>query len=385
MNVNTRLAKRGYQIMAASFAYDGLLPPQMDGERLPYHVAPLQGRPDWPNAVAGMMAAYEPDVVLVAQDAPYGEALRNAPVDWSRYGFVMLTPVDGVPIYPAWVRMMAEADGALTISEFGVEAYRKAGVHATLCRPGVDSNQFYRMREEQRRQMRAALGLTDDHFVIGTCAMNQGRKAISLMVQAFFKFAADKPGARYLLDMEAAAPGAGWDIAALCEQYGYDRQKLIFRADAVRANLVHLRERMNVMDLHMVISHREGYGLPLAESMACGVANIALDYCSGTEIVGGGRGALIPTDGPSVPGTWGGAEDKFPNMPHLVNTLQRLYDNPAERAAMAERGMAWARAQSWDAAADAVQGVVEQVLAKRAAVPPPQVPLTALRPTEATP
>lgn len=378
-NVAVRLTKRGYNVLAASFAYDGLLPPMMDGQRLPYHVAPLQGRADWPNAVASMIGAYDPDVVLVAQDAPYGEALRNAPVDWSRHGFVMLTPVDGAPIYPSWTKMMAQADAALTISQFGVEAYRKAGVATTLCRPGVDPNTFFRLPEAQRLALRQALGLTAEHFIVGTFAMNQGRKCISLMVQAFFEFAVDKPHARYLMDMEEVSPGAGWNVAALCEQYGYDASKLIFRADAVRAGITDVRDRMNLMDAHMVISHREGYGLPLAEAMACGVVGIALDYCSGPEIVGDGKGMLIPCTDVRVPGTWGGAEDRFPNMTALVGALQTLHDDPAQRAVIAQRGMTWARAQSWDAAADAVQTAIDKVLAQRASVPPPQVPLMALQ------
>jgi len=126
-----------------------------------------------------------------------------------------------------------------------------------------------------------------------------------------------------------------------------------------------LRERYNALDAHMVISHREGYGLPLAEAMACGVVSIALDYCSGTEICGDGKGGLIkPLPFTSV-STWGGALDKYADLTDLTAQLQRLHDHPAERAALAEKGMAWARAQTWDAAADAMQDAVERVIKAR--------------------
>lgn len=370
-----RLAKRGYEVVAAGINYDGLLPPMYEGERLPYWVAALGGK-DWLNESAKVISAFNPDIVVVIQDAPYAEGLRNAPLDWSRYGFIVVTPVDGTPIFPRWVENAQRADALLSISQFGVNAYRKAGVEAALLRPGVNGNRFYRLPDGERAALRAKVGIAPDAFVVGTACMNQGRKAITLMLQAFFEFAADKPNARYLMDMDPSSP-AGWDIPAVCKQRGWDVSKILFRHDAMRLGLMDLRERYNIMDAHMVISHREGYGLPLAEAMACGVVSIALDYCSGPEIAGEGRGILIPTTGYAVPGTWGGAEDRFPDMRQLVLSLQALYDGPAERAVIAERGMRAARAWTWDAAADAMQDAIDRVAAKRATIPPPNMPMYA--------
>lgn len=285
--VLTRFAKRGIEVFAASLGYDGLLPPVLDNTRLPYWVASLAGKP-WLEEFQKLIGPTAPDFILVIQDAPYIEAVRNLPLDWSQIGFMAITPVDGVPIFPRWVQTLGTADAAMSISEFGVAAYRKAGVPVNLCRPGVDPNVFFKKPDAARAENRAKLGLAPGQFIVGTMAMNQGRKAISLMLKAFFEFCADKPDARYLLDMEAQSP-AGWDIPALCDQFGWDKSRLIFRADAVRAGVTSLADRYNLLDAHMVISHREGYGLPLAEAMACGAVSLALDYCSGPEIVGGGR------------------------------------------------------------------------------------------------
>lgn len=366
VEVSTRLYRRGLDILAASLMYDGLLPPNHDGARLPYWVASLAGKADWVAPVLALIQAVQPDIVHVTQDAPYAQALRNAPVDWSRHAFVVTTPVDGAPVDPDWVHMLKGADGVLSISQFGVDTHRAAGIPSVLCRPGVDGDAFFRMSDADKAAMRARLNIAPDAFVVGTMAMNQGRKAITDMLRAFFAFAADKPDARYLLDMEPVSP-AGWNIPAVCQQQGWDASKLLFRAQAVSAGLVTLRSRFNLLDAHLVISHREGYGLPLAEAMACGVVSMALDYCSGTEICGEGRGVLIEPIAYSSIGTWGGAVDKFPDVADITRALQRLYKYPDERRAIAQKGMAWARAQHWDAAADAVQGVYESVMAKRQA------------------
>lgn len=363
MEVNTRLHKRGINVMAASLYYDGLLPPNLDGQALPYWVGSLAGK-DWVQAAISLINAYQPDIVHVVQDAPYAEAIRNAPVDWSRYAFMVTTPVDGAPVHPSWVNMLRGAQGVLSISQFGVDTHKASGISSELCRPGVDANGFFQLPDGQRAALRARVNIAPDAFVVGCMAQNQGRKDIPDMLRAFFAFAADKPTSRLFLDMDALSP-AGWDIGAVCQQQGWDMSKLIFRADAQRAGIVTLRERYNLLDCHMVISHREGYGLPLVEAQACGVVSIALDYCSGTEICGDGKGILIePIEYTSI-GTWGGAVDKYPNVPQLTAELQKLYDNPDEKRAIAKKGMAWARQQSWDAAADSVQRVIERIMSKR--------------------
>lgn len=363
MEVNSRLQKRGINVMAASIYYDGLLPPSLDGAPLPYWVGSLVGK-DWVQAAIGMINAYQPDIIHVIQDAPYAESIRNAPIDWSRFALMVTTPVDGVPVHPNWVNILRKADGVLSISQFGVDAHRKAGIASELCRPGIDANSFFPLTEDQRAALRAKLNIPADAFVVGSMAQNQGRKDVPDMMRAFFAFASDKPTAHFLLDMEAISP-AGWDIPNVCIQQGWDVNKLLFRADCQRAGIHSLRERYALLDAHMVISHREGYGLPLVEAMACGVVSIALDYTSGTEICGDGKGMLILPLAYTSIGTWGGAEDKYPNVTQLTAVLQMLYDEPDTKKSVARKGMTWARQQSWDNAADSVMKVIERVMSKR--------------------
>jgi glycosyltransferase involved in cell wall biosynthesis len=377
METNARLTQRGYEVMALSLYYDALLPASNDSKALPYWVGSLAGKPNWIESVIAVVNAWQPDVIHVTQDAPYAEQLRNAPLDWSRYALVVMTPVDGAPVRRQWIDTLKQADGTLSISQFGVDTHRAAGVPSELCRPGVDGNTFYQMSQIDRHNMRLKVGIAPDAFVVGTMCMNQGRKDIPDMLRAFFAFAADKPTARYLLDMDATSP-AGWDIIQdICAPNGWDTSKLLFRADAMRAGIVTLRARYNLLDAHQVISHREGWGLPLVEAMACGVANIALDWCSGTEICGEGRGILIDPIEYTQVSTWGGSLDKFPNVEQLTAKLQWLYDNPHERLAMANKGMAWARTLTWDAATDAVAKVYERVMQKRSQNAPIQLPMIA--------
>ena len=366
--INKRLLARGHQVIAASIQYDGLLPAQYDGERLPYHVASLQNKPNWPEVVMSIASVFTPDVIWVVQDAPFSQQVRSLPLDWSRIAFVMTTPIDGAPIHPAWVETAKKADGLLTISEFGVNEWRKAGVTAGLCRPGVNLNKFYQMTDSERLAIREKLDIAPGAFVVGMMAMNQGRKAIPQTMKAFFDFALDKPDARLLLDMDAVSP-AGWDLLALCEQFGWNRKQIIFRHDAVARGVYELRERYNVLDVHAVPAFREGFGLPILEAMACGAISMAQDWCAGTEVVKDGRGILVPSVDYFMPSTWGGALDKLPDTAYMTAELQRLHDNPDERKAMARRGMEWARKQTWDSAAETCFAVLEKALARKQTTP----------------
>jgi hypothetical protein len=93
--------------------------------------------------------------------------------------------------------------------------------------------------------------------------------------------------------------------------------------------------------------------------------SIAMDYTSGTEICGDGKGVLVKPLPFHQISTWGGAVDKFPDIDHFVAGLQMLYDSPERRTLIAQAGMAWSRAHTWDGAADVVMQTIERVLSGR--------------------
>lgn len=370
------LHQAGYEVIGACVQWDGILPlPQP----VPFHVCALNGRDGgqgpvgFAGVIAPIIAAAQPDVLLSVQDFPYHEALRHAPIDWSVLAHLAITPLDGVPIDARWLRVAPQFDALLTISEFGVAAFKEHGIRADLCPPGVDPREFHRLPDPQRAALRDQLGLPRDAFVVGVMAMNQGRKDFPTMIAAFADAFRDVPEAYLYLDCEATSP-VGWDIPhMLLAPNRLDPARVRFRADARRAGIGDLNARYNLLDLHMVIAHREGYGLPHGEALATGCPTVAIDYCSGREIVGktgtnDARGWLIPARPahPGAFGTWGGALDYWADRLALVNALREAYDQPAERLARGARGAAWARDERpWSRAADAVLAALDRVLIAR--------------------
>jgi len=364
-NLGVRLVRRGWKVMAGSFAYDGLLPPHMNGVPLPYHVAPLGAQEVWGANVAKIAGALNPAIIMVIQDAPYAERLYHQQIDWSQHKFVIITPVDGAPIAGNWVNLMSQADGRMTISQFGVDAYAEQGIPVELCRPAVDLDKFAPIRNANELvALRALIGRSPQDWILGTMCMNQGRKLVPLMLEAFFRFAKGKPNVFYFLDMHRVSVG-GWNIEDLCDQQGWDKSKLIFANDFKHIPQINdIANRYKLLSAHMVVSSREGFGLPLVEAQASGVVSMALDYSSGPEICGDGKGILIKTDPFFNYSGWGGAVDRFPDKDDMVQKLNLVYRDPHLKVSIARKGMASARAHTWDHAVDAVEGVLAKAIAQ---------------------
>lgn len=361
--VGRHLTARGHEVAGACIQYDGLLPARTG---VPFFVGALTNV-DHAQALTGIWSAFQPDLVLSVQDFPYHEMARHATgIDWSVTAHVAITPVDGVPIYQRWLQTVDEFDGFMTISEFGVQAFREAGKRVALCPPGVDTSEFHRLPDEQRVKIREALNIPADAFVVGVMAMNQGRKDFPSMIKAFRDAFVDVPEAYLYLDCDKVSP-AGWDIPIqLVQHYGMDASRVRYREDAIRAGGHDLNARYNLLDLHMVIAHREGYGLPHGEAMATGIPSMAIDYCSGREIIGDNeRGALVKAY-PQLTGTWGGALDYNADLEHLAAQLRYMYDDPDERRRRGKLAQKWAKGRTWQKTAEAVEAVVMQALDKRA-------------------
>jgi glycosyltransferase involved in cell wall biosynthesis len=366
--VGKHLNKQGYDVLGACIQYDGILPLPVP---MPFHVCGLSGRDQGraytghAEVIANVVRVIRPDIIVSVQDFPYHDALRAAAIDWSVTGHMVITPVDGAPVKDSWIALADQFDELMTISAFGVEQFRQQGAHATLCPPGVDTVEFRRLDDGTRAALRTSLGLPAGAFVVGVMAMNQGRKDFPSMIAAFADAFRDAKDAYLYLDCERYG---SWDMRELVTLNHIPPERVKLREDAVKAGLAGLNERYNLLDVHMVIAHREGYGLPHGEAMATGIPSVAMDYCSGPEVIGTNeRGWLVPGKPlhPGAFGSWGNAVDYFVELPALVAALREAYEQPAERKARGARALTWAQGRTWEKAGQAVEDAVKRVIAKR--------------------
>lgn len=368
--VARRLVIRGWQIVAASLPWTGY--PDMHGQ--PYRIIPLGGHDQgtmW-GMVANIIAQENPDIIVVCQDFPYAHTVYHAlRIDWSVRKLIVVTPIDGTPINSAWIELTKHADATMVISRFGLEAMRLQGAQVDLLHPGVDTNEFFPAVAGEQAELRARVGIAPDAFVIGSFMMNQGRKAVPDVMEFFYEFARDKPDAVLYMDMDAQSP-AGWDLWETCKQIDptqqiMNRDRVKAKEDAFKAGMTGLRERYLLCNISAQLAHREGFGLPNLESQACKVPPTVIDWCSGSEIAGNGKGILVrrlTQFGANPIGTWGGARDAFADGADCLKKWNWLYRHRDHIQMIATKGYDWAVKQTWDVATDQFQSVLTDVLAK---------------------
>jgi glycosyltransferase involved in cell wall biosynthesis len=108
----------------------------------------------------------------------------------------------------------------------------------------------------------------------------------------------------------------------------------------------------NLAEVFLYPSLRESFGIPILEAMACGTPVITSDTSSMPEVAGG---AALLVD-PLQPET-------------IAAAILRLQNDPAERAALVERGLQRVQQFSWRETARQVRTVYEEVAAASLAPP----------------
>ncbi|MDR0993471.1 MAG: glycosyltransferase family 4 protein [Verrucomicrobiota bacterium] len=98
-------------------------------------------------------------------------------------------------------------------------------------------------------------------------------------------------------------------------------------------------------DALALLSRYEGFGLPVAEAMACGTPVVCSNVTSLPEVAGSAA-LLVPPD----------------DLDATVSALRRVLTDDAEAARLRAVGLEQARRFSWDAAADAVWQTYQEVM-----------------------
>jgi glycosyltransferase involved in cell wall biosynthesis len=185
--------------------------------------------------------------------------------------------------------------------------------------------------------MQAILGW-DEPFLLCVGTL-EPRKNLETLLKAFVHVAKSHPH-RLLL----AGP-MGWNmdhLPGLIDQLGLTSRVSLPGYLPSRQDLA---AAYAAADLFILPSHYEGFGLTLAEAMACGCPAIASRTSSLPEVGGDAVRYFSPED-----------------EAELVRTIEELLDNPGLRAAMAQRGREQVRRFTWDDTARRIMAVYRSLL-----------------------
>ena len=123
-------------------------------------------------------------------------------------------------------------------------------------------------------------------FVVGTVARNQGRKMLDRTIKAFALFCQDKPDAILFMHTDPVDNAAVFDLRTLISRYSL-QNRVIFTGMNFYDGfpLDNMPDVYNAMDVFLLTTSGEGFGVPIIEAMACGVPVVATDYTTTPELV----------------------------------------------------------------------------------------------------
>lgn len=175
---------------------------------------------------------------------------------------------------------------AIAISEDvadSIRAYAGKEVPVQTVWNGVNTTRFSPMHEA-RRTIRSSLGIPAGVPVIGTVAVFRPEKRLDVWLEAAQKIRAEVPGAQFILVGDGSLRGR---LEGQAEARGIaDAVHFVGRQSDVRPYLA-------AMDVFLMSSAYEGFGLAPVEAMAMEVAVVATDVEGVRNVVTSGETGLL--------------------------------------------------------------------------------------------
>lgn len=288
--------------------------------------------------------------------------------------FVFL--VDGENIPTSWIPVLECFDEIVTVSDFGHNELKKAGITDDTTIPlGVDTEKFKTITDTDLKLNKITEGLSANSFIVGYCGRNQQRKNLPALFDVFYRFNALRLNTMLYLHTELIAPSnIGWNLANLieltAEKYINDEEdkaeffdKVLFSfEDASPSKSIspffkdkkkgeekakgEKRERekgkergiedkikeydplcrfYNTFSSFATCTKSEGFCLPLLESMACGIPQVVPNHTTLFELCEG-CGELVKIEHEII--TPFGTINYQVSIEDFVTKLTKLHDDP---------------------------------------------------------
>lgn len=191
----------------------------------------------------------------------------------------------------SYVKGINQQDGLIAPNEFNRQSFREAGVTVPIqvAQYGVDPVQFTPNGPRDR------LGEADDTFVFLSVFGWSDRKGPDVLVRAFLEeFTADDPVALIIKTYRAANgdfPMEWYDQLASGVPKARPPKVRIISVETTPDQMANLYRGA---DCFVLPTRGEGVGLPILESMACGVPVITTGWSAHTDFFGPSSGYVIP-------------------------------------------------------------------------------------------
>tara|TARA_B100001094_G_C18155687_1_gene786303 strand:+ start:284 stop:1663 length:1380 start_codon:yes stop_codon:yes gene_type:complete len=321
-NLCKRLVARGHTVNVMGWDYNGEPMKHEEGWSM-VHAGmanwggETSGGPNTPTVLESHIMDLKPDVYFSLIDCWY---VGHAVVSTNQMGvpYVGYFPMDGYPISYAWKDILKMIHTPLWMAHFGkniftdfVKQYHSGGSADKELRDpvldrylentgevlwhGVDSDVFAPMGDLEKIEIKKRMGIGHFDFTFLHVGRNANRKQIPRLLEAFkiFLDQIDDPDRVGLLihcgDPHDTKGMGGWNLPLMVKQMGLHKNiKFTDRGSNPLYGLSREELAMvyGVSDVHVLSTSGEGFGVPSAEAMSCGLPIILPDNSTGPELTG---------------------------------------------------------------------------------------------------
>lgn len=268
---------------------------------------------------------------------------------------IALYPIDGENIPNKWVPFMDKLDGLITLTEFGKkETERVVKAPVKVVNLGIDPQLFYPISPDQKKQLRQQkFKFMVNKFAVTWVGRNFSRKNPGLAVMGFAHWVKKAKVKDAILYMHCSDNDpAGSSILELVNRDYPHIAEMVCLPNNFNVGTGFDRktfaELLQCSDVGLNTSLGEGWGMPLTETMACGVPMIAPAHSACLEQIGANeeRGELI-----KIAASFHAANNILQHIGDpvsLANKLNELYSNQNRWGKKAKAGYEWASKMTWE-------------------------------------
>jgi len=197
-------------------------------------------------------------------------------------------PIDMDPAPPPVLKNVAKAFDRIVFSKFAVKMMADADLTCHYVPHGIETDVYKPVAQDEARK---ALGWPTDKFIYGMVAANKGqpaRKALAEHLMAFAQVSKKHDDVLLYLHTSAGIHGeyGGINLPEMAEQLGIS--KSVVYCDQYNYHLGFPDQYMmwvyNSLDVHVLCSMGEGFGIPIVEAQACGCPVIVGDWTATGEL-----------------------------------------------------------------------------------------------------
>lgn len=349
------LATLGYDVAVGNFQYAGE-PIEIEGVKH-YPLFKL-------SLLPLILNDFKPDVVIA-----YGSHWHPALSPISRivaiergYKLIWYVTVEFSFVSPIYLEPLVGSNYIATPSNFGKKVLSRhiPDDRIAVIPHGVNHKIFKPIRPKPK------ISGFEDKFVFGAVMRNTLRKEYPVILRAFASLPEDikKHSILYFHTQpyEEVDGKPGWNLPILIKMFGLE-DYVVFNPHASKwfgVSEEELARIYNAMDVHMLISTGEGFGLPVLESLACGVPNIVSNNTALPEVAGEAtcyaecfEEDMVSSEGFGLYTT---------KISSVRECMIKLYEDPSLREKLAQKGIEQAKKFTWRKAVCMFADLIDRVV-----------------------